>query len=171
MMNRLRQVAFVGVVAAVVAHPARAQEGGIMLGAAAPAAKVVMLDGKATDLSQFYGNKPVVLEFWATWCPLCKKLEPSLEAARQKYAGKVTFVGVGVSANQTAARQMEYIQKQHLSGDYVFDDADAAVKAFKAPHTSYIVIIDRQMKVVYTGVGPDQDIDAELKKVAASSQM
>ena len=171
MMNRITHFALVSVVAAVIAHPARAQDGGIMLGAEAPAAKVVMLDGTATDLSAYYGDKPVVLEFWATWCPLCKKLEPSLQAARAKYADKVTFVGVGVSANQTAARQMEYVQKQQLSGEYVFDNGDAAVKAFQAPHTSYIVIIDRQKKVVYTGVGPDQDIDAALKKVVATSQM
>ena len=78
MMTKLKQVAFVGVLAALVAQTAHAQEGGIMLGAAAPSAKVTMLDGTATDLSKFYGDKPVVLEFWATWCPLCKKLEPSL---------------------------------------------------------------------------------------------
>ncbi len=171
MMTKLKQVAFVGVFAAFVVQTAQAQEGGIMLGAEAPPAKVTMLNGTATDLSKFYGDKPVVLEFWATWCPLCKKLEPSLQAAREKYAGKVTFIGVGVSANQTAARQTEYIQNQHLSGEYVFDGGDAAVKAFMAPHTSYIVIIDRHNKVVYTGVGPDQDIDAALKKVMMSSQM
>jgi thiol-disulfide isomerase/thioredoxin len=171
MMKQLKQLTFAGAFAALLAHPAHAQEGGIMVGAEAPAAKVTTLDGTATDLSTFYGDKPVVLEFWATWCPLCKKLEPSLQAAREKYAGKVAFVGVGVSANQTAARQMEYVQKQHLSGEYVFDGADAAVKAFMATHTSYIVIIDRHRRVVYTGVGTDQNIEAALKKVVASSEM
>jgi len=169
-MKTLFRTTFVryAIAAAVVAgsiHRANAQEGGIALGADAPSAKVTLLDGTQTDLSKLYGDKPVVLEFWATWCPLCKKLEPSLQAAREKYAGKATFVGVGVSANQTASKQKEYIDKQHLTGEYVFDANDAAVKAFMAPHTSYIVVLDRNHKVVYTGVGPDQNVDAATKKV------
>ena len=129
-----------------------------------PRAAVEMLDGMKTDLSRYYGEKPVVLEFWATWCPLCKKLEPQLEAARKKYAGKVTFVGVGVSANQTPNAQRDFVMKGHMSGEYVFDRDDAAQKAFAAPHTSYIVVISKEKKVVYTGVGPEQDIDAAVRK-------
>ena len=64
-----------------------AQEAGIKVGADAPAAAVELLDGTKVDLATYYTGKPVVIEFWATWCPLCKKLEPSLEAARVKYAG------------------------------------------------------------------------------------
>jgi thiol-disulfide isomerase/thioredoxin len=158
------RLAFAAVMVAVATPRAHAQEGGITVGAEAPAAKVAMLDGMGMDLSKFYGDKPVVIEFWATWCPLCKKLEPALQAAREKYAGKVTFVGVGVSSNQTAAKQKEYIEKQHLTGEYVFDETGAAVKAFMAPHTSYIVVIDSHRKVVYTGVGPEQDIETAVKK-------
>jgi thiol-disulfide isomerase/thioredoxin len=161
--NLLRLTAVAAIVAAS-ASTARAQEGGIMVGATAPSAKVVMLDGMATDINKFYGDKPVVLEFWATWCPLCKALEPAMQAAREKHAGKVTFVSVGVSSNQTAMRQKEYIDKQHLGGEFVFDQDNAAVKAFSVPHTSYIVVIDKHRKVVYTGVGEKQDIEAAIQK-------
>lgn len=142
-----------------------AQEGGIDVGATAPAAAVVRLDGTAVNLADYYGEKPVVLEFWATWCPLCKKLEPSLQAAREKHRGAVTFISVGVPANQTAEKQRMYVDKQQLTGDFVFDKEGAAIAAYKVPHTSYIVIVDRNRKVVYTGVGAEQDIEAALKKV------
>ena len=149
----------------VAATGLAAQEGGLDVGATAPTASVVRLDGTAANLSDYYGAKPVVLEFWATWCPLCKKLEPSMQAARERHAGAVTFVSVGVPSNQTAEKQRMYVDKQHLTGDYVFDKDGAAVAAFKVPHTSYIVIVDRNRKIVYTGVGADQDIEAALKKV------
>jgi peroxiredoxin len=141
-----------------------AQEGGIALGVEAPAASVATLDGKTTDLSVYYDGKPVVLEFWATWCPLCKQMEPAMEAARRRHSSRVNFVSVGVAANQTAERQKEYADKQHLSGTFVFDKDGAAVKAFSVPHTSYIVVIDAKRRVVYTGVGGEQDIEAALKK-------
>ena len=149
---------------AVGARVAVAQEGGIALGVEAPSAAVVTLDGKPTDLSTYYNGKPVVLEFWATWCPLCKQMEPAMEAARQRHSGRVNFVSVGVTANQTPERQQQYAEKQHLSGGFVFDRDGAAIKAFSVPHTSYIVVVDAKRRVVYTGVGGEQDIEAALKK-------
>ena len=163
-MTFLYRVSLAAAIAVAASTRLAAQEGGIDVGATAPAAPVVRLDGTVANLADYYGDKPVVLEFWATWCPLCKKLEPSMQAARQRHTD-VRFVGVGVTPNQTADKQRLYVDKRQLTGDYVFDKDGAAVAAFKVPHTSYIVIVDRNRKVVYTGVGPDQDIEAALKKV------
>jgi thiol-disulfide isomerase/thioredoxin len=160
--RRIGVLAFVSLVSA--SHRMLAQEGGIAVGAMAPAAAVQMLDGKAADLSQYVGKTPVVLEFWATWCPLCKKLEPVMQTARDKYAGRVTFVSVGVKDNQTAAKQLAFVNEMHIGGTFVFDHDGKAVAAYKAPHTSYVVVIDKTGKVVYTGVGPEQDIDAAVAK-------
>jgi thiol-disulfide isomerase/thioredoxin len=165
----IRRITTVALAAlAIGAQRAFAQEGGIAVGAMAPAAAVQTLDGKAADLSQYIGKTPVVLEFWATWCPLCKKLEPAMQAAREKYAGKVTFVSVGVKDNQTAAKQMAYVNDMHMSGAFVFDADGKAVAAYKAPHTSYVVVIDKAGKVVYTGVGPEQNIDEAVSKATMS---
>ncbi|MEP6692844.1 MAG: TlpA disulfide reductase family protein [Gemmatimonadaceae bacterium] len=148
-------------------RPAAAQEAGIAVGAMAPGAAVETLDGKAADLSQYIGKMPVVLEFWATWCPLCKKLETPLQAAREEYAGRVTFVSVGVSNNQTPEKQQAYAADKHIGGSFVFDRDGKAVAAYKAPHTSYLVVIDAAGKVVYTGVGGDQDVKAAVAKAFA----
>lgn len=45
----------------------------------APGAPLHTLDGTAVDIKSYFGKKPVVLEFWATWCPLCKQLEPAMK--------------------------------------------------------------------------------------------
>jgi peroxiredoxin len=152
--------------AAIAAFPlsTRAQDLGLKVGEMAPPAMVETLTGTPVDLGQLYGSSPVVLEFWATWCPLCRKLEPAMEAARVKFAGRAKFVAVGVPSNQTAERQKAYVEQQKLSGEFVFDRNGAAMKAFQVPHTSYVVVIDRTGRVVYTGVGGDQDIEAALRK-------
>ena len=87
-----------------------------------------------------------------------------MQAAREKYSGTVEFVSVGVSSNQSAAKQKAYVEKQQMGGQFVFDKEGAAMKAFAVPHTSYVVVVDKGGKVVYTGVGPEQDIDAAVQK-------
>ena len=63
------------------------------------------------DLAQSIGKMPTVIEFWATWCPNCKELEPALLAASKKYANQVRFVGVAVSVNETPARVKAALDK------------------------------------------------------------
>ncbi len=154
----------------LLATPARAQVGGIALGATAPSAMVETLDGRAVDLASFTAQgKPVVIEFWATWCPLCRRLEPAMAAARAKYEGQVTFVGVGVSGNQTPERQRAHVEQQRMTGAFVFDRHDNAQKAYSALHTSYVVVLDAKGVVVYTGMGESQDIDAAVRKGLGTS--
>ena len=152
---------------ALGSRPARAQDAGIAVGMKAPAAAVEKLDGTAANLAQFIGKKPAVFEFWATWCPLCRKLEPQMQALRTRYREQVNFVSVGVPQNQTPERQLAHVTKEAMSGEFVFDRNSAATAAYKVPHTSYVVVIDAAGTVVYTGVGAEQDLEAALRKAFA----
>ena len=53
---------------------------------------------------------------------------------------------------------------KHLNGVFVFDRDGKAVAAYKAPHTSYLVVVNADGEVVYTGVGADQDVAAAIAK-------
>ena len=152
--------------AALLAAPrfVSAQDSGIEIGAKAPGAAVETLEGKATDLAQYLGKQPVLIEFWATWCPNCRELEPTLKAVHEKYAGKVRFVGVSVSVNQSPERIKAYVAKHGIPGDQLFDRNGAATGAYDVPATSYVVVLDRSGKVVYTGLGGDQDLEKAIKK-------
>jgi thiol-disulfide isomerase/thioredoxin len=141
-----------------------AQDIGLELGTTAPAAAVETLDGKAADLAQFVGKKPVLMEFWATWCGNCHELEPSLKALHAKYKERVEFLGVAVSVNQSPARVKAYVEKNKLPWTQLFDRKGNASGAYDAPATSYIVVLDATGKVVYTGLGGKQDLEPALKK-------
>ncbi|MEP6778943.1 MAG: TlpA disulfide reductase family protein [Gemmatimonadaceae bacterium] len=146
------------------ANRASAQDGGLPVGTMAPAAAVQMMDGSAANLSQFYGKKPVVMEFWATWCPLCKAMEPQFKASQAKHGDNVMFVNVGVPTNQTREREQQYITANSLGGTFVFDSAGNAMSAYKVPHTSHILVIDTKGMIVYNGVGKTQDLEAAIDK-------
>ena len=152
------------VLVATGAVTARAQDVGLELGAKAPAAAVETLDGKPANLGQYVGKAPVLIEFWATWCPNCRELEPHLKAVHAKYANQIKFVGVSVSVNQSPDRVKAYVAKHEIPGDQFFDRNGAATGAYDVPATSYVVVLDKTGKVVYTGLGGDQDLEKAIKK-------
>lgn len=143
----------------------QAQETGLPVGSKAPVTvPVETLDGKAFDLGQYVGKTPVLLEFWATWCPNCKQLEPAMQEAAKKYAGKIKFVAVAVSVNQSPERVKLYAEKHGMPMEVYYDRKGNAADAFDAAATSYIVVLDKNGTVVYTGLGATQNIDAAVRK-------
>lgn len=143
----------------------RAQETmGLAVGAQAPGASVQTLDGKTVDLSSYIGKGPVVLEFWALWCGNCKELEPQILSLSKKYSGKVTFVSIAVSVNESPERVKRYITKYGFAHQVVFDATGAATDAYSVPATSYVVVVDRTGKIVYTGLGGEQKLEAAVQK-------
>jgi thiol-disulfide isomerase/thioredoxin len=156
---------------AFVPAAAMAQDSGIVIDTEAPAAAVSTLDGKPANLSQHVGKEPVVMEFWATWCPVCKELAPSMAALKTKYDGKVTFVDVAVSVNQSPALVQRFVTAHKMAGIQYYDTKGDATGNYDVPATSYVVVVDRSGKVVYTGVGSDQGpkIEASIKKILSGS--
>jgi thiol-disulfide isomerase/thioredoxin len=155
-------IAFVA--AGLPASVLRAQDLGIEVGKRAPSAIVHTLDGKAVDLGSYVGKTPIFMEFWAVWCPNCRELEPALQAAQEKYGSRMKFIGVAVAINQSPARVRAYSEKHGFKHEILFDTDGKAADAYDPPATSYIVVVDKTGKIVYTGVGGDQNIEAAIKK-------
>jgi len=146
-------------------RPLAAQESGIAVGSRAPAVVIHDLDGKAVDLGQYIGKKPVFLEFWATWCTNCEELLPQVKAAHAAYGLKVEFIGINVTVNQSPDRVRRYLETHQPPYRTLYDDQGNGTRAYQVPATSYVVIVDRAGKVAYTGVGGTQDFDGALRRV------
>ena len=83
--------------AGLAAAPARA--GGAMT---APAFSVKNLDGRTVRLSDLR-NKPVIVDFWATWCGPCRMSMPHLDAMQTRYAKQgLTVLGMSVDESGPA---------------------------------------------------------------------
>ena len=146
--------------------PATAQEGGIAVGTRAPAVVVPSLDGPPVDLGSLIGRKPFLLEFWATWCEVCEALLPTVRSAQQTYGDRVEFFGVNVAVNQSPERVRKYVASHHPPFRTLYDSAGVSTRAYEAPTTSFVVIVDRAGKVAYAGTGATQDLATALRAVA-----
>jgi thiol-disulfide isomerase/thioredoxin len=150
-----------------LAPRAAAQDAGLAVGTRAPAVTVKDLEGKPVNLGQYLGKQPLFLEWWATWCEQCDALLPRVRAAHGELGNKVAFFGINVAVNQTPARVRRYVESTKPPFHTLYDDEGESTRAYEAPTTSYVVIVDRAGRVAYTGTGGDQEFLGALRRVAA----
>lgn len=137
---------------------------GIPVGQTPPAVIIQDLDGNYVDMGRWVGKRPVIVEFWATWCPVCAELFPRMEAARTKYGDRVEFIVVAVAVNQSPSTVRRHLTRHPMPFTFLWDINGNATRAFQAPATSYVAVLDAKGRVVYTGVGAEQDLDAALAR-------
>lgn len=101
-------------------------------------------EGSRIRLSNLRG-KPVLLDFWASWCGPCRMQAPIVDEIAKQYAGRVHVVGVDTGDSIGAARA--FARESKLSYPSVFDGDGAAAKSFGVSTLPTLVIIDRDGKV------------------------
>ncbi len=73
----------------------------------APDFSYTLLSGKKVKLSDYLEKRPVILNFWASWCPPCRAEAPVLSKVSKEYKGKVQFLGVVVNDTVVNAKKFE----------------------------------------------------------------
>lgn len=145
-----------------------------LVGQAAPAAELAVLDGETHKLADFKGKKVVVLDFWATWCGPCIEALPIVDKVATKLADKdVAFFAVNLGDELDSVR--EFLDKHELKLP-VAHDADSELAAlFDANSIPMTAIIDKQgvVQVVHVGFGSDMEetLTEEVEAVLAGKQL
>jgi cytochrome c biogenesis protein CcmG, thiol:disulfide interchange protein DsbE len=132
-------------------HPPR-------IGSTAPAFTIT--DSQRTvALSQFEG-KPVVLNFWATWCPPCIQEMPSLVQLQKQLGDKVTILAVSEDDDDSAYKQ--FVRDHNVDLLTIRDTGqktNALYGTFKFPET---FVIDRNGKIVRKFIGAQEWTSPEI---------
>ena len=101
-MKRIVTLVVAAVLLGCIGLSAQDMSAVIKAGKKAPAFKLPTPDGKLVSLSDFK-DRYVVIDFWASWCPDCRKENPELVKLHAKYAPKgVTFLGVSFDTEREA---------------------------------------------------------------------
>ena len=127
---------------ATVPLSAQGADGQVSLAIGTPGPDVVLedLEGNEVNLLQVVGDKPTLIEFWASWCENCEALQPQLDRIQAEYADRVNVVAVAVAVAQSQRRVRRHVE-QHAPGyPYLWDGDGAAVRAYEALPTSIVVI-------------------------------
>jgi thiol-disulfide isomerase/thioredoxin len=120
---------------------------------AAPALKLPDLDGKTHDLAALKG-KVVVVNFWATWCPPCRREMPSLERLRQRLADK-GLAAVAVDVGEDADTVFSFTGQLEPAPAFplLLDKDSAAMQRWKVKGLPTTFVVDGEGRVIYRAVG------------------
>jgi len=110
-------------------------------------------DGSLQASSQWIGKKPVVLNFWGTWCPPCRKEIPDMVKVYDEYAGSDIEM-IGLAVNDTPDKVVNFARQNNMN--WVLLMADEAVVQEFAPIVGVptTIFLDHTGKEVHRHTGP-----------------
>jgi len=127
---------------------------------AAPNFSLQDLNGQTVTLADYKGVKPVVLDFWATWCPNCQRDMPKLNGYYEKYKDQVEVIGVNLQEKKSLVDK--FVEQRGITFPIVLDPQKAASRGFGVRYTNYHVLIDINGNVFKTLPGDISESDIKL---------
>jgi peroxiredoxin len=109
------------------------------------------LNTPSTKLSKYHG-KPLIINFWASWCSPCVSEMQSLN----NIANHPHYTIIGISTDDDASAAMQLIKQQQLSFNNYIDDNMHLEKAFGASTIPLTVLIDKQGTIIRVIQGSQQ---------------
>jgi thiol-disulfide isomerase/thioredoxin len=141
-------------------------------GKAAPGFTLVTLDGKKISLADYKG-RPVLINFWATWCVPCKLEMPWFEQLQEKYAGQ-KFQILGIAQDDAGKDEIaKSVKKLGVTYPILLTDGkDTVANAYGGVEVlpmSFYVDAKGVVVEVTAGLGSKDEIEAKIKKTIAAT--
>jgi peroxiredoxin len=106
------------------------------------------LDGQPVALNQFLGKKPVLLVFWATWCPECKAAIPEINALHAgPLSGKLQILGLDF--RESREKVAAAVKSRDIRYPVLLDEKGKVAREYGVVGIPTYVLIGRDGKVVY----------------------
>jgi len=136
--------------------------GGVASGA--PGFALPDVNGKTVSLSDYKG-KVVILDFWATWCPPCKREIPDFIELQKSYGSKGLQV-VGIALDEPGKVQA-FAQQNGMNYPVLLGTDDIAIKYGGIQGIPTTFVIDKSGKIVnkFEGFRPKSVFEEEIKKL------
>ena len=118
----------------------------------APDFTLKSFDGKTVKLSDYKG-KVIIIDFWATWCPPCRKGIPDLISIQNDYKNDVVIIGISLDGEKTLKDVPGFVKSYAINYPIVYGD-DKVVAAYggiEGIPTAFVV--DRKGNIVDKHVG------------------
>ncbi|MDR3667235.1 MAG: TlpA disulfide reductase family protein [Ignavibacteriaceae bacterium] len=135
----------------------------------APEFTLTSTDGKNINLSD-YNGKIVILDFWATWCPPCRKGIPDLIEIQKEYGKDVVVIGVSLDSD-TKSEVVPFIQKFGINYTVVYGTPELVQRygGVDGIPTSFVINKNGEIVNKHIGLVPKSEFTDQINKLLNKS--
>ncbi|HZD54837.1 MAG TPA: TlpA disulfide reductase family protein, partial [Candidatus Aquicultoraceae bacterium] len=108
-------------------------------------------DGNPVSLRQFIGKKPVLLAFWATWCPQCRESIPVLNRMHADPSASEDVQILALDFLESRRKVSAFIESRKVKYPVLLDGDGEVTRSFGVVGIPTYILIDRNGRVVYDG--------------------
>ncbi|GAB1443109.1 hypothetical protein MASR2M39_19480 [Ignavibacteriales bacterium] len=132
----------------------------------APDFSLKSTDGKIVKLSDFKG-KIVIIDFWATWCPPCRKGIPDLVELQKTYKDDLVIIGISLDDKRTLKDVVPFVGKYEINYPVVFGDSEvvSAFGGIESIPTSFIIDREGNITNKHIGLIPKSEYEKDINKL------
>lgn len=113
---------------------------------------VTSASGKSRKLSEFAG-KPIVVNFWATWCSPCVKELPYFNNLSKEYKGDVEFLMINVEESSKEENVKNFVKENKYTFPLYFDNTGWAYSAYSDGYIPFTLVINSNGELIYNNSG------------------
>lgn len=104
---------------------------------------------KKISLTDFLGNKIILMNFWATWCPYCITEIPRLNEIKATFADHVQVLSIDILEGPEKVKKMA--QKEGITYDVLLDQKGEVARRYRVKGTPTSIVIDKKGNIAYYG--------------------
>ena len=120
---------------------------------------------KPLKLSSLRG-KPVLVNFWGTWCPPCREEMPALEKIYEKVKGQVEFLGVSMGPRDEPMGVNQFVKLNNYTWTFIHDTDSSVSINYQVTGIPSTFFIDKNgvIRSIHVGGAASEDLENGLKK-------
>ena len=136
----------------------------------APDFTLQSIEGENISLSDYLG-KTVIIDFWATWCPPCRKAIPDLIALKNEYGDDIEIIGISVDDANTREEVAPFSEQMGINYPVVYGNIPLTQRYGNIRSIPTSFVVDPEGKIISKHIGyvPKQVYENDIQKIKDSN--